>query len=387
MPVSSGLPCLGRLPPCRWARVFGAFLCIVTPIAHAVSSQAVSKWAIDDDNWVSLNVRLRSTLRAVENPPSSESDYAVDAGLPSVRLWLNAQWLKYFKLELCTERQGSHNLPDGMRLIDAVAKLELHDWFNIWGGRMIPPTDRATLDGPYNLATFDFPFPNVDPAVFLGRDTGAAIWGQLGGGYVKYQVGAFEGCSPESDNPCGNNQANEHEHLLYAARVTLNFWDPEPGYYANSDYFGKKQVLAVAAAVESQADIAGTANDNSDFLGWNVDGLMQRRVGGGVATMEGAFYHHDLDGRSNPGVVPGTGWFVLASYLLAPVIGVGQLQPVVRYQQLDREDGRSDHSRVEAGFNYIIDGHKLRMAAMYASDHLDAGGQHNEFLLGLQWQH
>ena len=45
---------------------------------------------------------------------------------------------------------------------------------------------------------------------------------------------------------------NTDGDLLYAYRVVFNFLDPEPGYYAQSSYFGKKDILALGFAGQYQ---------------------------------------------------------------------------------------------------------------------------------------
>ena len=105
------------------------------------------------------------------------------------------------------------------------------DAFNVWLGRLLPPSDRANLDGPFYLLNLDFPFVSAFPAIFAGRDDGGAIWGELLDKHFKYQVGVFNGVR-------GKDSPNRKDSVLLAARLVYNFLDPEPGYYNASTYYG-----------------------------------------------------------------------------------------------------------------------------------------------------
>jgi hypothetical protein len=333
---------------------------------------------IDDTKWVSLGAGLRTTFRAEENAAPNGSDYSKDFDLESIRLYLNGQVQKYIKFEFNTEKDNGD-----VRVLDGVAKFEFNDLFNIWGGRMLPPSDRSNLDGPYYLGTFDFPFVSAYPAIFAGRDNGAAVWGQTGGGVFKYQFGTYEGCKHGA--PCATG-SNRSDNLLYAGRLTYNFWDPEPGYYTSSDYFGAKDVLALAVASQYQQDATGTATDRGNFLGWNTDALMQKKLaGGGVVSLEGAYYDYNLDDKSNPALIQGQAYLLLASYLFPQKLGFGQVQPVARYQNFDA-DNAANHERWDLGFNYIIDGQKAKISVMYYRDKFSGEDATNNFLLGVQLQ-
>ncbi|MBT3698623.1 MAG: hypothetical protein HOG42_03090 [Methylococcales bacterium] len=53
-----------------------------------------------------------------------------------------------------------------------------------------------------------------------------------------------------------------------------------------------------------------------------------------------------------------------ALYLMPGKVGIGQLQPYVRYTANEGEN-TTDRDEFEAGLNYIIDGHNARVSLMY----------------------
>ena len=348
---------------------FGLFM----GLAAASAAQAGGTIKIDDTRWISIGAGLRTSFNSVEDGAASGNDRSKDFELDSIRLYVNGQAHKNIKFTFNTERQGDSTV----RVLDGIARFEFSDLVNVWAGRFLPPSDRSNLSGPYYLATWDFPFVQNYPAIFAGRDDGAALWGQTGGGKFKYQVGAFEGRTGGS---------NRSDSLLYAARATVNFWDPEPGYYNDSTYYGAKEVLAVGLVLMSQSNGAGTAAKPGDFTGWNLDVLMEKKLGADVLSLEGAYYKYDLDGVPDASLVQGDGFFGQVSYLFGGKVGMGKLQPQVRYQKLD-VDGAASHKRYDIGLNYIIDGHNARVSVIYAND--DRGGltkDSNIIRVGMQLQ-
>ena len=60
---------------------------------------------------------------------------------------------------------------------------------------------------------------------------------------------------------------------------------------------------------------------------------------------------------------------------------------MVRYQSFENEGGSTgEHTRVDLGVSYIIDGHNARLTANYGMDNPAAGQDFNLFRLGVQFQ-
>ncbi len=342
---------------------------------------------IDDAHSLSLGVGLRTSFNMIEDAAPDGKSRSKDFKLDDARIYLSGQMSELVTFELNTETQQTSDpaATESIRILDAVLKFGFNDYFNIWIGRFLPPSDRSNLSGPYYLNSWNFPFVQMYPAIFAGRDDGAAVWGMIGGGRFKYQVGAFQG---EGAIPGGPNQK---EDLLYAGRLTLNLWDPEAGYYNSSTYYGSMNVLALGLVAMSQKSAVGTAATPGDFSGWNADLLVERNLGSaGVPTFEAAYYHYDNDGLAPEG----KGYFALVSYLLPMKIGVGklqgQLQPLVRYQKFENEGPLTgDHNRMDVALSYIINGHNARITANYFNDKdktVPAAPSIDGFQLGLQFQ-
>lgn len=312
---------------------------------------------IDDDKWISVGAGLRTDFSSVQNSAPNGTDSSKRFTLDSMRLYTNGQIQKYVKFTFNTEVDSGNK--SAARVLDAIAQVEFSDYFNIWMGRFLPPSDRSNLDGPYYLNTFYFPFVQDYPALFAGRDDGLAFWGQVGGGSFKYQVGAFQG---RSGGP------NVSDNLLYAGRLSVDFLDPEPGYYTTSSYYGAKDILALGLVAMSQDKGVGTPATPGNFKGWSLDALLDKRLGDkGVVTVEGAYYNYDLGGVTDSALTQGKSYLLLAGYLIPQKIGVGNLQPHIRVQSFD-QDNIGVHKKTEAGVNYIIDGRNALLSLIFGHD-------------------
>ena len=91
--------------------------------------------------------------------------------------------------------------PDRQRpqILDLIGKLELHKTFNLWVGRMLVPSDRSNFSGPWFMAPWNYPgfYPGLGAPAgprqgAFGRNDGATVWGDFGGGTFKYYLGAFD---------------------------------------------------------------------------------------------------------------------------------------------------------------------------------------------------
>jgi len=351
---------------------------------------AGAKIKIDDTRWFSIGLGFRSSFAVTEDGAPNGTDPSSGVSFDNIRLYTAAKVHENVTLEFNTERSTGNDSLDTdhrIRVLDAVAKFSFKG-FDLWAGRFLPPSDRSNLDGPFYLNNYDFPIVQAYPAIFAGRDNGVAIMKEYAGGKFKWSYGLFEGRTNSTNVNANPDQA---DNLLQAARVTYNFWDPEPGFYTTSSYYGAKDVLAVAFVYQHEADGAGTSTTAGDFTGWNVDVLMEKKLqNGGVVNLEGAYYDYDLDDRVDADLTQGEGYLLLGSYLIPKQIGWGKVQPYVRYQHFARANLTTDlgnRTRTEGGVNYIIDGQNAKISVLYFSDRNGSNADSkNTFKIGLQFQ-
>ena len=295
---------------------------------------------------------------------SSVQGFALD----TIRLYVNGNVTNNIKFTFNTEYTGSST--DTVIVMDAIGRFEFSDQFNIWAGRFLPPSDRANLYGPYyanDWAPYADGVADFYPDVAIGRDNGIAYWGQFG--ILKVQVGAFDGESV-------NSAVADKSKLVTAARLTLDFWDPEPGYYFNGTYYGEKDLLAVGIAAQNQ-DSKST---------YSVDGLMEKKLAGlGTVTVE-AEYNKD---NGLTGTTDSDGWYGLGSYLFPQVIGYGKIQVLGKYSQktVDSVPFEDKIKTSEVNLNYIIKSFSARVGLYWLNQKDDlANTSKQEVGLKLQLQ-
>src|SRR5438876_4951414 len=225
--------------------------------------------------------------------------------LNSARIYVNGPVTNNIKFIFNTEYDGSNNK---IGVLDAVGRIDPSPQFNIWAGRFLPPSDRANLYGPYYAHQWGVYTDGVQdgyPFIFQGRDNGVVYWGDFAK-KVKVSVGAFDGGS-----------ATGNRKILGAARVQIDFWDKEDGYYLNGTYYGDKNLLAIGGA--SQIQSGHTAS--------TVDFLMERKLpNAGVVTIEAEYSNYNRLGGYEAAYAKSQGGHGLGSYLFPKTVGVGEFE-------------------------------------------------------------
>ena len=347
----------------------------------------------DDKRWFKIGLGLRTSYAVTENG-ADDNGTATGMALDNMRLYTLAKVTKDIVVEFNTELSNGNSTASldadqTIRVLDAVAKFSLPGDFTMWAGRFLPPSDRFNLDGPYFLNAYNFPIVQAYPALENGRDNGFALMKEYGGGKFKWSYGLFEGRTSDTNSDTNPDQS---DNSLHTFRATYNFWAPEPGYYTTSSYYGAKDVLAVAFVYMTETDGAGTSTAVGDFTGWNVDFLMEKKLSnGGVVNLEGAYFEYDTDDKTDSSLTQGESYLALASYLLPDPVGVGKLQPYVRYQHfardgINRSGARGNRSVTEGGINYIISGANAKVCAFYSGDKVGNGSTTDSFNIGMQFQ-
>jgi len=266
---------------------------------------------------------------------------------------------------------------------DLIAKIEPHPLLNLWVGRMLVAVDRANLSGPWFLNYYLYQgfFGNrAGPPIGLktgpnGRDNGTTLWGQVGGGQVKYYLGAFNLDARTADvNP------------LFTGRVNIDLLDPEPGYYHQSAYHGDKDILAIGAGFQYQKKgsykvttpamgMTPAVLDEGDLKVGEVDLLLDKKLGSaGVATADASAYFYDERQPVRRFFAFGVG------YVLPFELGPGRLCPVARYQFTQD----SDLNQVDGYLEYLVKSHFAKFFVGGFHANLGSGLKNNAVQLGIQ---
>lgn len=368
----------------------------------ALSGSALAGVTINGpgDSWFSIGAGLRTSYNSLENGAPNGTSRSNDFEIDSTRIFTSGQIVKGVKATLNFEKSPDENL----RVMDAIAQFEPSDVFNFWMGRMLPAVDRANLAGPFYENAWQYPgVVSNNPSIAVGRDTGVTVWGKPLAGKLVYAFGAFKGHNAVSGG------SNDSAKLLYSGRVQYAFWDaePAPAYYVGNTYYGSNDILTFGAGFMHQKDGVGTSTAKGDYKSYNLDMLMEKKMGvGGALTLEGAYYKYDFGGVRDcgdglagaatcpagtnvGGEVAGKAYLATVAYLIPGKVGIGQFQPFLRYQEFKRDVTSTKNEQSDVGVNYVISGHNARISAVYSKlkDPLATKTDRNQFILGVQLQY
>jgi hypothetical protein len=280
-------------------------------------------------------------------------DTTTKFNLNSIRLYVNGPVTEDGKIKFMFNTEYSSDT-NRIGVLDAVGRLEWAPELNVWAGRVLPPSDRANLAGPYynnHWAVYTDGIQNGHPSVFQGRDNGAVYWGDFGK-MVKVSAGAFDGQS-----------ADGRPQVIGAFRLQFDFWDKESGYYLNSTYYGDKNLLSVGGATQVQGGKTATT----------VDFLMERKLSNlGVVTVESEYANYNGLGGYDSRFTKSQGAYGLASYIFPKKVGPGKIQILGKYAKADFTHSlipSYNQKTTEGNINYLIKQFNARVMTFVTNTH------------------
>lgn len=361
-----------------------------------------------EDKYISAGFGFIGGYSSVEDAAANGKDRSNDFSLNNARIYLSGSFNKYIKGMLNTEKNiagiGGGN-SDTIQVMDANVSFQVTPDILIRAGRFLSPSDRSNMAGPFYSSGGGYWNGIASRYGFnggvIGRDDGVGLEGSLADGVVKYSFGAFEGDNifRLSDVGARSESAGTKDHLMYAGRVHVNFWDIEGDNYGSSgSYFGAKNVLSVGLSgrVKKDGVVSTVANTVGDYKSYSLDFLLEKKdVGPGTVSLDAAYYYYDTDnvflGEQ------GTAYYASLGYLFQEPIGWGKIMPLIRYQKFDA-DGRTSSASVntrgngeikkfDIGANYIIEPYNALITATYGRTEKEISPKDvNEFKVSLQMQ-
>jgi hypothetical protein len=259
---------------------------------------------------------------------------------------------------------------------DLIAQVKIANEFQIWGGRLLVPSDRANFSGPFFMSPWNYPgfyFAGKAPIGPMegpnGRNQGITAWGNVADDKFKYFVGVY-GIDQGGPN-LATNPANANP--FYSARLSYTFQGSEPGYFGSSTYYGEKSVTTLGLGGQYQK--GGSVNEDTGapadtFIGM-VDLLTEQAVpGAGTFTFEGQLYGFNKGYSFSGGpdsLAPHEAFYALFSYLTPEPLGIGKLQPLIRWQQTVDPAW----TIIDAALAYVVKEYDARLVLTY--EHIDTG--------------
>jgi len=193
-----------------------------------------------------------------------------------------------------------------------------------------------------------------------GRDTGFQAKGYFLANHFEYRLGAFQ----------GTRDARSHGAFRYAGRVQYNVFDTEVGFFYTGTYVGKKKIVAVGAAFDSQ----------SDYHAYDADLFVDFPVGPGALTGQGDY--NRFDGGTTLRSLPKQNDVLLElGYLVAAL----KLTPFAQFTNRDVSDATTGgEKRVSLGAAYWWAAHNANIKAAYGRIGPGGAPSQNDFMLQLQ---
>jgi len=363
----------------------------------AYNANAGGTITFGEDKSVSVGFGMRGSFSAVENGAPNGTSDSNDFSLDSARIFLSGSLNKYIKGMLNTEKDIAGQ---GFQAIDANVQLEIAPEFTIWAGRFLSPSDRANLAGPYYSLGGGY-WSGIASRYgynggYIGRDDGVAAVGSLLDGKLSYSVGAFEGHTAFKIAPVAGlvTPITGSDELMYAGRLQIDLWDPEPGYYGTGNYLGGKDILAIGIAGRTQGGGSSSALKTGDYSSYSVDFLLEKKdVGPGAISLEAAYYDYNTDDvfLSEQGKAYSAG----LGYIFNDTVGWGKFQPYLRYQKFDADGklvagvdtaGDTSTKRYDLGLAYIIDGYNAQISGFYSDTKVTGASSVNAVNVAMQFQ-
>ncbi len=277
-------------------------------------------------------------------------DFNNTFALDHARIYISGPVVEGIKFMFNTDYDSVTNK---LTVLDAVAQFGAGPHFNLWVGRFLEPSDRANLYGPFYSHEWNVYTDGIQdgyPFIHQGRDNGVAYWGDFS--KVKFSIGGFDGKS-----------ATGKADIIGAARVQIDFWDKEDGYYLNGTYYGDKNLLAIGGA--SQIQDGHTAS--------TIDFLLEKKVlNGGAFSIESEFADYNRLGGYQGAYAKSEGAYGLASFLFPKVVPFGKykgkFEILGKYAKAEFTHGASpsyDQKTSEVNFNYIIKQFNARVMTFF----------------------
>jgi hypothetical protein len=260
---------------------------------------------------------------------------------------------------------GGKNISPSLIVQDAYGEFKAHNAFALDAGLMFVPFSRNSIQSAATLLAIDygaFTFAQSGPTQStIGRDAGFQAKGYFLANRLEYRLGAFQGARDTAS----------HRSFRYAGRVQVQLLEPEvPGFFYTGTYLGRRKVVAVGAAFDTQ----------SDYQAYDGDVFVDVPVGPGAVTAQLAY--NRFDGGDTFLTLPEQDvFFAEAGYLIRNL----KLTPVVQFTRRDvTSTPLGDETRWSVGLNYWWAAHNANIKAAY--NRIDPRGpvEQNGFTIQLQ---
>jgi len=325
-----------------------------------------------EQGFLTLNYSLQMWLQNQEYTSVNDSGNQTDFFLRRNRVTFTGQYNDYVGFYAQIDSGiDSRNGEDDSSLFyrDAYVTVDYSDPLRLIVGRFKNTFSRENLEACLEPLTLDRTANSYTP--FGGtRDTGAALWGNLFDAAFQYRVML-------SDGREGDPVVEDAPRMT--ARVHWSPLDPEYSYGYRGTYLGTQKVFTVGLGWDYQPNVAhsdynGARSNSENYRGTTADVFFEYPTAGGTFTASAATIDYELDDAINEDPDPLLPMkseldasYVKVGYLLPNKIGPGRLQFFARQDdaKYNLDSGLLDNTTRAGGFNYYLDGQKLKITGEY----------------------
>lgn len=287
-----------------------------------------------------------------------------------------------FFTHIAVDRVGQEGLENsgfglgsGLAFRDLWVTLHVHDDLKVQIGRMyVPLTRNYGVTSTKALLTTDLALlqGGVRGSIFytskVGRDDGIVLWGTPLQGRVQYRVMVSEGV--EDDR-------NPEDNLRFVGRVAVHLLEAETAWFNQGTYLGKKKVLSLGAAFDTQSGLAFDDGSRRDTFVWTADLFFDHPMAGGAVTVEAAYSHINNSTQSHNVAPLAAGddadlFYLQGGYLLPTPLGPGKLQPYLRFETA-RVSQKRGINFWSGGVQYYLKGHNGKISLDYMQIDRESG--------------
>ena len=300
-------------------------------------------------------------------PPPAQSENIEDFFVRRLRLVFRGSVSKSLDIyvQFGMDNNGSKVLRDdaGVRIKDAYINYHKWDGLQVVFGQFKVPFLRQNLCSGFNQLLVDRSFVTaLRPAIEGSRDQGGMVWGNKGG--FQYRTAIFDGSDQEDTNTSSS--------LRGAARVSYNWFTPEPGLGSTGTTLGEKRILQIAGQADAQngridaRDDVGFTTEQRAYHAWAAEVFYDQPFGEQWAvTTEAAWLQrrddYDTDGFDTRRV---EGAYGQAGLLLPWNVGPGRMQLVGRWDQIESARGAAPETSSRSrtfGLTWFTKGHDRKI--------------------------
>jgi hypothetical protein len=355
----------------------------------------------DDADKPNLKVRflLQSQAQMTEDGNPAGDAWGTEFFLRRARIILAGnvtKWLHFF-METDNPNMGKNGDWTPKTFIqDAFVDFRLMDEFNIAAGMILLPFSHMNRQSAASLNTLDYHnlFSGKFVKDFVWRDAGVEFRGLISNMF-DYRIGIFNGARGIGDITKHKDYKDKYANLAegevptinnptdaprITGRISLNIFDPEPGFFFGGTNLGKKKVLAIGAGFDFQPGAAlDDKGNNKMYAAASGDIYLDIPLNDKLElTGQAAFVWFDRGNDEN--VLKDTGLLDYSTASKGTGLGAyGDLgfrydfiQPVVGFEWFDSDNDAGDTTNIRAGVNWWIKGHSTNLKLEYA--YLVSGG-------------